>query len=101
MIAPTWVALAPEALTLRWDDGDARIAADVLRAHCRCAECTARVRLGEPLRAADGLHLVEARPLGHYALQLVFSDGHERGLYPWTYLREIGARLHQGSGPRA
>ena len=25
-------------------------------------------------------------PVGHYALQLVFDDGHDTGLYSWDYL---------------
>ncbi len=29
-------------------------------------------------------------PVGHYAIRLVFSDGHDTGLYSWTYLRELG-----------
>jgi DUF971 family protein len=24
-----------------------------------------------------------------YGVQLVFDDGHERGIYPWSYLREL------------
>jgi DUF971 family protein len=24
-----------------------------------------------------------------YGVQLVFSDGHERGIYPWAYLRDL------------
>ncbi|VVQ11755.1 hypothetical protein PS938_03710 [Pseudomonas fluorescens] len=31
-----------------------------------------------------------------YGLQLVFSDGHERGIYPWAYLAQltpVGASL--------
>ncbi|CAI8772207.1 hypothetical protein EMIT0P43_170072 [Pseudomonas jessenii] len=24
-----------------------------------------------------------------YGLQLVFSDGHERGIYPWAYLARL------------
>jgi DUF971 family protein len=36
--------------------------------------------------------LFVARALGHYALQLVFSDGHERGIYPWALLRALRAR---------
>ena len=28
-------------------------------------------------------------PVGNYALQLVFDDGHDTGLYSWTYLREL------------
>jgi DUF971 family protein len=33
--------------------------------------------------------LLKAEPLGTTALQLFFSDGHERGIYPWTYLKQI------------
>lgn len=29
-------------------------------------------------------------PVGHYAIQPVFSDGHSSGIYSWTYLYEIG-----------
>ena len=29
-------------------------------------------------------------PVGHYAVQLVFSDGHDSGIYSWDYLYEIG-----------
>ncbi len=30
-------------------------------------------------------------PVGHYALQLVFDDGHDTGIYAWAYLRELCA----------
>jgi DUF971 family protein len=33
--------------------------------------------------------LVEVKPVGHYALQLVFDDGHDTGLYTWAYLRQL------------
>jgi DUF971 family protein len=31
-------------------------------------------------------------PIGHYAVRLIFDDGHDSGLYTWKYLRELGAR---------
>lgn len=34
----------------------------------------------------DGrVQVIEVNSQG-YGLQLVFSDGHERGIYPWAYL---------------
>jgi len=30
-------------------------------------------------------------PVGHYAVQPVFSDGHASGIFSWDYLYEIGA----------
>jgi DUF971 family protein len=38
---------------------------------------------GEPL-TATGAQLV-----GNYAVRIVFSDGHDTGIYSWDYLREI------------
>jgi DUF971 family protein len=86
---PGSVDLAPTALTLHWPDGKSRISATLLRQSCRCAECTARARRGEPVQARPDITLADAHLLGRYALQLVFSDGHDRGIYPWPYLREL------------
>ena len=30
-------------------------------------------------------------PVGHYAVKLVFDDGHASGLYSWNVLHELGA----------
>lgn len=35
-----------------------------------------------------GIRAVE--PVGHYAVRLVFDDGHDTGLYTWRYLQELG-----------
>ena len=32
-----------------------------------------------------------AEPVGHYAINLYFSDGHDSGIYSWEYLYELGA----------
>ena len=29
-------------------------------------------------------------PVGHYAVRPVFSDGHESGIFTWSYLQELG-----------
>ncbi|MGH8217610.1 MAG: gamma-butyrobetaine hydroxylase-like domain-containing protein [Steroidobacteraceae bacterium] len=35
-----------------------------------------------------GIRAIE--PVGQYAVKLVFDDGHDTGLYSWTYLHELG-----------
>jgi DUF971 family protein len=30
-------------------------------------------------------------PVGNYAVRISFSDGHDTGLYSWTYLHQLGA----------
>ena len=37
-----------------------------------------------------GIRAVE--PIGHYAVRLVFDDGHNTGLYTWKYLHELGTQ---------
>jgi DUF971 family protein len=34
-------------------------------------------------------------PVGSYAVQPVFSDGHSTGIYSWEYLYELGANQDQ------
>ncbi len=38
---------------------------------------------GQPL-TATGAELV-----GNYAIKIIFSDGHDTGIYSWDYLREL------------
>ncbi len=62
-----------------------------LREHCRCAACRQRQRTGTLADALPAhLRLSEIHTVGEQGLNLVFSDGHGRGIYPWPYLRELG-----------
>ena len=35
------------------------------------------------------LTAVDAELVGNYAIRIRFSDGHDTGIYSWTYLRQI------------
>jgi DUF971 family protein len=41
------------------------------------------------LSAVPSSNLVEVRAIGHYAIGLVWADGHAYGIYTWDYLRQI------------
>lgn len=84
-VAPSTVELDPDRLRLQWPDGVAELDAATLRAACRCGGC----RAGRHVSADLPPRLVGAEPIGLYALQLRFSDGHERGIYPWSLLKEL------------
>lgn len=43
-----------------------------------------------PLRAED------AELVGNYAIRIRFSDGHDTGIYSWTYLHELADQLEAG-----
>lgn len=38
------------------------------------------------------VEIKEIEPVGNYAVKLVFSDGHDTGLYSWDYLHELGEK---------
>ncbi|HEV7394209.1 MAG TPA: gamma-butyrobetaine hydroxylase-like domain-containing protein [Burkholderiales bacterium] len=61
----------------------------VLRARCMCSQCRRIRQGGQQVEVVDGITVVEARPCGSNAVQLVFSDGHDRGIFPFAYLREL------------
>jgi DUF971 family protein len=34
--------------------------------------------------------IMKAEPVGNYAVRLHFNDGHDTGLFTWTYLADLG-----------
>jgi len=93
---PTQLELAGNALAVTWNDGG-RVAlpARLLRQQCPCAACvdewTNKRTIAAESVPAD-IVLREVRPVGNYAAQLAFSDGHETGIFTWKLLRELGAK---------
>jgi DUF971 family protein len=76
-------------LVLVFAEGSLAIAAPRLRAACRCADCRRERIDREADPDADGATIADVRLVGDHALNIVFSDGHDRGIYPWSYLREL------------
>ena len=65
------------------------LAATRLRAACRCAQCV-RARLdGLVPQSFDGIVIEHVSPMGCYGINIGFSDGHARGIYPWAYLSQL------------
>ncbi|HEY3809284.1 MAG TPA: DUF971 domain-containing protein [Steroidobacteraceae bacterium] len=69
---------------------------EYLRVHSPSAEVQGHGE-GEPLLVLGKEHvgIRDVEPIGHYAVRLVFDDGHSTGLYTWKYLYELGAQ-HAG-----
>ncbi|MBB5190875.1 DUF971 family protein [Silvimonas terrae] len=90
-MTPQQVVLTAQTLLLDWGDGPLRLTHVQLRAACRCSQCEAARRQGRGQTPAQDIRITRVEPLGHYAVQLVFSDGHDRGIYPWSMLRQLAA----------
>jgi DUF971 family protein len=90
MVAPTVVDyevstdLASLSMTTS-AGGCITLTAEKLRLSCKCAHCT-RARFDERFpNRFPGIAIVEVGDLG-YGLNIAFSDGHNRGIYPKSYL---------------
>lgn len=92
--APTHISVSDnlDFLDLTTAQGEAvRLPAGRLRAACRCAHCI-RARIDGVFAVAfDGIAITEVAPIGDYAINIAFSDGHARGIYPWSLLLELKA----------
>ncbi len=84
---------ASGVLAITWSDGTlSRLGHGLLRASCRCATCEQQRRHGTGIPTSDAsVRIVGIEPVGEQALNLAFSDGHDRGIYPFAYLRQLGA----------
>ena len=38
----------------------------------------------------ENVSIDKVEPVGHYAVKLIFDDGHNTGLYSWAYLYNLG-----------
>jgi DUF971 family protein len=61
------------------------LTAEKLRSSCKCAHCL-RARIDDRFpQTFPGIAIVGVNDLG-YGLNIAFSDGHDRGIYPKAYL---------------
>jgi DUF971 family protein len=74
-------------LDVAWSDGRVQqLAHGWIRAQCRCAGCMSARLAGQAAPIPDDVRITHIQPVGSYGLQFVFSDGHERGIYPLALL---------------
>jgi DUF971 family protein len=85
-----------KTLTVAFDNGEAfDLAAEYLRVMSPSAEVQGhspdeRKTVGGKSNVA----ILEVKPIGNYAVRLVFDDMHSTGIYSWDYLLELG-REHE------
>ena len=94
-ITPTNITLhaASRVLEIEYDDGQTfRLPFEFLRVYSPSAEVRGHGPGQETLQVGKkDVTITELHPVGHYAVQPVFSDGHTSGIYSWEYLYELCA----------
>jgi DUF971 family protein len=82
------------ALELQYaNDQTYRVPFELLRVYSPSAEVQGHGPGQETLQTGKrDVTLVAVEPVGHYALQLNFSDGHNTGIYSWDILHDLAVR---------
>jgi DUF971 family protein len=81
-------------ITLEYEDGTSfDLPFEYLRVYSPSAEVRGHGPGQEVLQTGkENVRVTSIEPIGYYALQFVFDDGHDTGLYTWEYLYELGAQ---------
>ena len=95
---PTNVVAVGNELAIVWDDGrEDYLPLEMLRRECPCAMCKGESDLlGNVYRGPNrqlterAFQLVSHHTVGAYALQIVWADGHNDGIYSYETLRRLG-----------
>jgi DUF971 family protein len=94
--APTAITLhqASHVLEIAFEDGATfAIPFELMRVYSPSAEVRGHGPGQEVLQTGKRHVQVQAlEPVGHYALQPTFSDGHNTGIFTWELLYDLGLR---------
>ena len=83
-----------EELKVAWSSGEETVLpATLLRREARDAwSIREKIDTGE-IRVMPGIQITALIQIGREGVNVHFSDGHERAIYPFCYLRELSDRL--------
>ena len=84
-------------LEIAFDDNtECMLSCEFLRVYSPSAEVRGHGVGQEVLQTGkENVNILGIEPVGQYAVKLIFSDGHDTGLYSWDYLYNL-ARNYEG-----
>ena len=78
------------ALVLVYPASEKTLPAEYLRVYSPSAEVRGHAPGQEVLQTGKaGVRIEGVRPVGQYAVKIIFSDGHDSGLYDWDCLYKL------------
>lgn len=99
MSRPTAIRLkrAERVLEVDFDSGERfRFSCEFLRVHSPSAEVQGHGPGQRVLQVGkEGVSITAVEQVGNYAVLLRFDDGHDTGIFSWSYLLDIGRRQPQ------
>ena len=78
------------------DNTECKLSCEMLRVYSPSAEVQghspdqAVLQIGK-----ENVNIIEIIPVGNYAIKIKFSDGHDTGLFSWSYLHHLAKNYEQ------
>jgi len=83
-------------ITLKYDNQVFDLAAEYLRVYSPSAEVMGHGPGQEKLQVGkENVTIQNIVPVGNYAIQIIYDDGHDTGIYSWEYLYVLGCEYEE------
>lgn len=103
-MSPKQIKVENGKLIITWrNDQQSIISVPYLRDECPCAGCKGETILLHTYRPAESTiqspeayRIAAINPVGDYAIQITWKDGHDTGIYSWEYIMTLSSDDSQG-----
>ena len=98
-IKPEKIVVMDNNIAIKWSDGsESLINNKMIREKCPCANCSGESDVfgntykGHPLQPENPNQYIINRYMnvGHYAIRIIWGDGHNAGIYSFNFLKSLG-----------
>ena len=99
IIKPDNIIIMNNKMAIKWnDESESLIDNKLLRKQCPCANCSGESDIFGNLYQSNVLKIdnqdqyliVRYINIGHYAIRIIWKDGHSAGIYSFEFLKSIG-----------
>ena len=74
------------------------LSSSILRSYSPSAENKKNLE-SQKLKKFEDIYIKKIEKVGNYAIRIIFSDGHDTGIYSWEYLYEVGVKNQKSTTP--
>ncbi len=78
------------------DNTDCMLSSEFLRVYSPSAEVQGHSPEQAVLQIGkENVSIINIEPVGNYAIKIIFTDGHDTGLYSWQYLHKLAKNYQE------
>lgn len=94
---PVQIKISDKNLSVKWNDNiESKISLLKMRKLCPCATCLAeKEKQGKsyiPIYSGNQISAAKVQQVGSYAISVIWKDGHNTGIYEYSFLRSLAER---------